>query len=117
MPEPKFLLDENIPRELLLFLQANNYDAIIKPKGLMNGRLAYFSKIENRTLITQDKDFYNYKFTKDKIHSIILIKIFQHNLYQLTKLFSILLTKIENFEGKIIYLGEDTFNIDDLPTT
>ena len=43
----KFLLDENVKKELLTFLKEEGYNATFKSKGLSNGRLAELSKTEN----------------------------------------------------------------------
>ena len=42
--EVRFLLDENVKKELLKFLKSEGYDVTFKPKGLSNGELAAFSK-------------------------------------------------------------------------
>ena len=53
----KFLLDENIKNELLEFLKHRGFDAIFKPKGLSNGKLAELSKLEKRVLVSNDRHF------------------------------------------------------------
>jgi len=65
----KFLLDENVKRDLLTFLISKGYDAISKPKGLSNGKLAEFSKLEKRVFVTNDEDFL--EFNKEQIFSVI----------------------------------------------
>jgi len=52
--EIKFLLDENVKRKLLMFLKSNEYNAVSKTKGLSNGKLAEFSKSEQRIFVTND---------------------------------------------------------------
>jgi len=52
----KFLLDENVKKELLQFLK-KDFDVIFKPKQLSNGELAKFSISEQRIFVTNDWDF------------------------------------------------------------
>ena len=67
----KFLLDENVKKELLQFLK-KDFDVIFKPKGLSNGKLAEFSKLEKRIFITNDWDFTEeHSYNKETIFSII----------------------------------------------
>ncbi|GAI56855.1 unnamed protein product, partial [marine sediment metagenome] len=105
----KFLLDENVKRELLQFLKSKAFDVIFKPKGLSNGKLAEFSSSEQRILVTNDEDFT--EFTKEEIFSVVWLRIPQDKLEILLKSFSKLLknTKLKEFEGNIITLYEDKF--------
>ena len=107
----KFLLDENVKRELLGFLKQQGLDAVFKPKKLSNGILAEFSKSEQRVLITNDKHFTDSsKFPKEKIFSVIWLRIPQDKPKDLFKSFSKLLkdkSEPEDFEGFLIELKED----------
>ena len=107
--ELKFLLDENVKKELLQFLK-KDFDVIFKPKKLSNGKLAEYSKSEQRIFVTNDWDFTDkFLYTKDKIFSIVLLRIPQDKPESLLKSFSKLLKEIkpENFEGNLITLYED----------
>ena len=53
----KFLFDENVDMRLKRFLEKQGVDIILNPKGVSNGKLAEFSKSEQRILVTNDKDF------------------------------------------------------------
>ncbi|MBI2106266.1 DUF5615 family PIN-like protein [Candidatus Woesearchaeota archaeon] len=106
-PRVKFLLDENVKNRLLEFLRSGEYDVVIKPKGLSNGKLASFSKSEKRVLVTNDVDFSLYP--KNKIFSVVLLRIPQYNPESLTESFSKLLKdkyKSEDFEGFLVELKE-----------
>src|SRR3989344_4020403 len=110
----KFLLDENIKRELLGFLKQQGFDAVFKPKRLSNGTLAEFSKSEQRVLISNDRHFTDSsKFPKEKIFSVVWLKIPQNKPESLFESFSKLLKEIksEEFKGKLIKLYEDRFEI------
>ena len=107
----KFLLDENVKRELLGFLKQQGIDAEFKPKRLSNGILAEFSKSEQRVLITNDKHFADSsKFPKEKIFSVIWLRIPQDKPEVLFNTFSKLLedkSKPDDFEGLLIELKEN----------
>ena len=107
----KFLLDENVKKELLKFLKSEGYDITFKPRGFSNGKLASFSKSEKRIFITNDVDFTDpFLYPKDKIFSVVMLRIPQNNTENLLESFSKLLkdkTKSEDFEGFLIELGEN----------
>ena len=117
--KPKFLFDENVDKRLERFLKKQGVDVISKPKGLSNGKLAEFSRLEKRILVTNDDDFTNIEhFPKEKSFSVVWLRIPQDKLQSLLESFSKLLkekTKSEDFEGKLITLKEERFNIDSLP--
>src|SRR3989344_4581539 len=103
----KFLLDENVKKELLKFLKQKGFDVVFKPKELSNGTLAEFSKLEQRVLISNDRHFTNSpKFSKEKIFSVVWLRIPQDKPEILLNKFSELLDKIkpEEFKGKFIIL-------------
>jgi len=115
----KFLLDENVKKELLQFLKQQGFDIIFKPKGLSNGELAEFSKLEQRVLVTNDKHFADSsRFPKDKIFSVVWLRIPQDKPESLLKEFSKLLKENspENFEGNLIILKEDGFEVYPIPS-
>ncbi|MBI2547037.1 MAG: DUF5615 family PIN-like protein [Candidatus Aenigmarchaeota archaeon] len=106
----KFLRDENVKKRLEAFLKQRGFDIISKPKGLSNGKIAEFSKSEQRVLITNDWHFTDSsKFPKDKIFSVIWLRIPQDKPDALLESFSVLLkdkSKVEDFEGFLIELRE-----------
>ncbi|MEK6952689.1 MAG: DUF5615 family PIN-like protein [Nanoarchaeota archaeon] len=111
----KFLLDENVKKELLRFLSSEGYDVISKPKGISNGKLAEFSKSEKRVLVTNDEDFL--EFGKEKIFSVVLLRIPQEKPESLLRAFSKLLKEKsapKDFEGSLITLSEERFEISPL---
>jgi len=105
----KFLFDENVDKRLERFLKKEGVDVISKPKGLTNGKLAEFSKSEQRIFVTNDDDFL--EFSNNEIFSLIWLRIPQRKIESLKHLFSKLLkeTKPEEFKGKLIMLYEDKF--------
>tara|TARA_Y100000034_G_C6719661_1_gene318354 strand:- start:26 stop:430 length:405 start_codon:yes stop_codon:yes gene_type:complete len=115
----KFLLDENVNNILLKFLNSLKIDANYKPKGLSNGKLAEFFKIDKKVLITNDNDFNDpIIYSKDDIYSIILLKVPQNKPESLITSFKKFPKEnsIKNFEGKLITLYEDEFDVESLAT-
>jgi predicted nuclease of predicted toxin-antitoxin system len=109
----KFLLDENVDKRLERFLKKQSIDAISKEKGPSNGKLAEFSKKEKRVFVTNDEDFI--ELSRQEIFSLIWLKIPQHKINSLISSFSNLIKENKNFDGKLIVLHEDRFEISDLP--
>ena len=112
----RFLLDENVKKELLQFLK-KDFDAIFKPKSLSNGELAELSKSEQRVFVTNDWDFTDkFSYNKETIFSIVWLRIPQNKPESLLKEFSKLIDEnsSENFEGKLITLYEDKFTLEPL---
>ena len=117
----KFLLDENVKRELLGFLKQQGFDAVFKPKRLSNGTLAEFSKSEHRVLVTNDRHFTDSsKFPKEKIFSVVWLRIPQDKPKDFFKSFSKLLkdkSEPEDFEGFLVELMEDSeFELSPIPS-
>ena len=106
----RFLLDENVKKVLLKFLESKGYDVNFRAKGLSNGKLALFSKSEKKVFVTNDEDFVNpFLYPKDKIFSIIWLRVPQDKPEALLESFSKLLkdkSKPEDFEGFLIELYE-----------
>ena len=65
----KFLFDENVDARLEKFLKQKGIDIIRKSKGLANGKLAEFSRLEERVFVTNDEDFI--EFCNHEIFSFI----------------------------------------------
>lgn len=85
------------------------------PRGALNGKLAKLSKSEKRVFVTNDSDFTDpMLYTKEAIFSVILLRIPQGDTKALLKSFSSLLkerSKPEDFEGNIIVLKEEGFEV------
>jgi len=70
----KFLLDENVSNNLRKFLVLKGYDVItiqaLNKRSLKNSELLELARVEDRILITYDKDFI---FFKHKIDNYLII--------------------------------------------
>ena len=111
-PKLKFLFDENVDKRLERFLKQRGVDVISKPKSLSNGKLAEFSKSEQRILVTNDDDFV--EFTKDEIFSVVWLRVPQRKIESLMSSFSKLLkdkSKPEDFEGFLVVVGKAKFEV------
>ena len=110
----RLLFDENVKKELLLYLKQEKYDVALAPKGFVNGRLAEISILERRILVSNDRHFTNSSvFPKEKVFSVIWLRTPQDRPDLLIKSFSMLLKENppENFEGNLIILYEETFEV------
>ena len=103
----RFLLDENVNKRLEKFLVSKGFD-VVSPKGLSNGKLAEFSKLDKRILVTNDDDFADPElYPKDKIFSVVWLKIPQEEPEALLEAFSRLLEEREGFNGYLIVLKKE----------
>ncbi len=115
----RFLLDENVKKELLSFLKSNGHDAVLAPKGFVNGKLAEISLLEKRILVSNDRHFTNSAlFPKEKIFSVIWLRTPQNRPDLLIESFSRLLrekSEVKDFKGNLIILKEEDFEVSPLP--
>ncbi len=110
-----FLLDENVHRDLLLFLRSLGHDAALSPKGLANGEVFNLAVSKKRVLITHDKDFAIHSPLIDHA-GIILLRILPNDINQLKTALKILLTdkaSPELFTNKLFLVFPD--HHDELP--
>ncbi len=106
----KFLLDENVHRDIFYFLKNLGYDIILCPRSIENGEVFNLAVREKRILITRDADFSETSIYHRQDHfGIILIRISPWDSESQKKAISSILKKIDNFKGKIIRLLPDTF--------
>ena len=111
IPNPTFLLDENVDSRLYKALKSKNINAKLTPKGLSDKEVANICLNEKRVLITNDEDFQEY--SDDEIYAVIWLRIPQNKSDVLIKSFTKLLSECKQFKGKIITLTELTWS--DLP--
>ncbi len=109
---PNFLIDENVRRDLLIFLTKKDFKVLSPQKGTTDNEIAKLCLNKKLILVTNDTDFS--KYSKSKIYSVILLKIPQAAKDALLNLFEKLLSKQINFEGKLIILYLDGETIENL---
>lgn len=109
---PKFLLDENVRYELLVFLKNKGFDVKFSPKGATDSVVAHISKNEGRILVTNDVDF---EFaSKSEVFSVILLKIHQADKEGLLKSFERLLINTSGLQGMLVLLNAESNQISKL---
>jgi len=105
----RFLFDENVDKRLERFLKQQGVEVVYKPKELSNGKLAEFSKSEQRVLVTNDEDFL--EFVEDEIFSVVWLRIPQRKIEASKREFSKLLKESPDFKGNLIILKEEGFKV------
>src|SRR3989344_4881799 len=111
----KFLLDENVRKRVQTFLVSKGYDAIFAPKEFSDKKLASMSLSEKRVVVTNDADFEDaVLFPKEKIFSVILLRVPQNDPDGLISSLSSLLEKQQKFEGLLITLKLSDFEVSPL---
>lgn len=101
----QFLLDENVRKELLPFLQKMGFSVRIAPKGSSDETLTSISIKEKRILVTNDEDFSEYP--KSAIFAVVWLKIPQNDPKSLLKMFNQLIKECKDFKGKLIVLEKN----------
>lgn len=106
--KPKLLLDENVRIELFRFLKENFFDVKKVKKGISDSSVIKISNSEKRVLITNDSDFLEPTCAKEKVFSIIVLKIPQNKPNTLINLFFSCINKItlKELKGKVFELKE-----------
>ncbi len=107
IPKARFLLDENVRRELLPFLQKMGVSVSIASKGASDETLAQISLKEKRVIVTNDEDFSEYP--KNTVYSVVWLRIPQNDPQSLLAMFNLLLKECDNFKGKLIVLEKNTW--------
>ena len=108
-----FVIDENIPIELIPWLNQRGHNTFSAPKGSSDEKVAFLAKERESILLTQDRHFSNtLRFSPRDFSGIIRIKIHPSYIEDITlsleKLFEIF-AKSEDFKGKLIILGKEGF--------
>lgn len=106
-PVRKFLFDENVKSVLLKSLKSKGFDVKLPLKASKDSVLAKISKQEERIFITNDWGFQWY--TKDQIYSVIILRIPQNDSRILISSFEKMLKEFNNFEGRIVVLGKNSW--------
>ena len=107
----KFLLDENVRRELHTFLKQKGYDCILAPKATTDKKIATLSLRESRILVTNDEDFTEY--TKGEVFCVIWLRLPQSKPEALLTSFQRLLRGQKHFSEKLFVVTQQ--KVDELP--
>jgi len=109
----RFLLDENVKLALSRFLTEKGFVVKRAAKGTPDKKLAEISKKEQLILVINDKDFSEY--TKDDLYGLIWLQIPQADTEMLLHTFQVLVKECRSFEGKIVILSPDKWEVFPLP--
>lgn len=110
---PKFLLDENVSRTLLRYLQAAGYNTTEINRGATDQVVAQQSLSEQRILITNDSDFTSYR--GEQVYAVIWLRITQSNKQAALTACEDLLKDFPDCRGHLIILGGESWQILSLP--
>lgn len=109
----QFLVDENVPVQLIDWLQKNGHDAKRVPSGIKNGQVLALANSDFRILITQDKDFANrLQYPPAKFHGLIVLRIHPPVIEQLLAGLKKLLTEgPSDYSKKLVILESTGFHL------
>ena len=108
----KFLLDENVPKQVKSFLESRGYEAEYSPKGLKNRELASLALSGGYVLVTRDRDFANtVLYPPKRFHGIVILHIHPPKAERLIEGVKRLLARVESYKGKLIIVRDDTIEI------
>lgn len=113
IPKVRFLLDENVRKELFVFLQKMQISIRVVPKGASDEMVTQISRKEKRIIVTNDQDFSEYP--KNTVFSVVWLKIPQNDPQSLVAMFDQLLKECKKFNGKLIVLERNTWKDWPLP--
>lgn len=108
-----FVIDENIPAELMPWLNQKGHNTFSVPKGSDDENVASLAKERKAIILSQDRHFANsLKFSPKEFMGIIRIKIHPSDIeditFSLERLFEVF-AKPKDFKGKLIILGKEGF--------
>ena len=108
--QPRFLIDENVRKELYDFVRKNRLDVVRSPKSTVNGELAARSVDESRILVTNDRDFSN--CAAGTVFGVVWLRLPQNDPDLLLKSFTPLLRwPAERFKDNLIVLSMDACEV------
>jgi len=104
----KFLLDENVHRELVPFLTKLGHDVKLSPKSVKNGMVFGLAIDEERILVTRDADFLDSgSFPSSKHLGIWLLRVRPRDLEAQKRAISGLMERVsmpEEYKGRVVKL-------------
>lgn len=110
----KFLIDENVRKEVGDFLQKSGHDVKLVTPGSSNSEVIQLAVEEKRILLTHDKHFSDiFLYPPENFYGIILIKIHPPVVSHIIEAIENLLCKItpSDIDKHLIILEKDDFRI------
>ena len=108
-----FAIDENIPVELIPWLNQLGHKTVLVAKGNSDEKVFSFAKGRKATLLTQDRHFANtLRFPPKGSFGIVRIKIhpahIEDIIFSIESLFKVF-NKPEDFKNKLVILNKEGF--------
>jgi len=110
----RFLIDENVRKEVENFLKAEKHDVLVLPRGSEDKKIAQVAQESKRIIVTHDQHFADIlMYPPQKYSGIIRIKIHPPNPATIINALKDLLSKItpEKLDKKLLILEENAFRI------
>lgn len=110
----KFLIDENVRKEIIDFIKGLGYDVLLAPQGSKDEEIAKIAKEEDRIILTHDIHFADIlAYPPKEFNGIIRIRIHPPNAETIITALKNLLQKLplSEIDKKLIILEEDGFRI------
>src|SRR5437762_2581385 len=109
----RFLVDENVPIQVIAWLKEKNHDAKRVPPGTKNGNVLALAAAESRVVVTQDRDFANrIQYPPTHYQGVIIFRIHPPIIEELISSFNHLLGEgPSDFSKKLIILEVAGFRL------
>jgi len=110
----RFLIDENVRKEVIDFLKAEGHDILVVPRGSSDDKVIQIARGEKRIILTHDQHFANILlYPPEELPGIIRIKIHPPSAPPIIGALRDFLAKFtpERLEKKLIILEKDGFRI------
>jgi predicted nuclease of predicted toxin-antitoxin system len=110
----RFLIDENVRKEVVDFLRAEGHDILIVPRGSSDDKVIQIAKGEKRIILTHDRHFANILlYPPEELSGIVRLKIHPPSASVIISALGDFLAKFtpERLEKKLIILEKDGFRI------
>jgi predicted nuclease of predicted toxin-antitoxin system len=108
----RFLLDENVPRSVMKFLESGNNCVESVPKGARNSKVIQLARKKKAILITRDSDFTNILlYPPEESYGIVVLQIHPPRSELLVKTLSAFLTEVGEFEGRSFLIENSGYKV------
>ena len=113
-PKMKFLVDENVRKEVVGFLKFGDHDILEVTPGSEDKEIAQLAKETNRIILTHDQHFADIlTYPPEEYSGIIRIKIHPPSAVAIINALKDLFSKItpDKLDKKLVILEEDGFRM------
>ncbi|RZN40086.1 MAG: hypothetical protein EFT35_03405 [Methanophagales archaeon ANME-1-THS] len=112
MSDLKFLLDENIPKSVKLFLESKGFSVEYVPKGVANSEVMSLARGRKLVLVTRDTDFLNtFLYPPREFSGLVAFRIHPPKAEKLVEALSLLVQAVKEFKGKLFLVEEEGFKV------